>query len=77
MKAFVLPKLTNESFLSVGQFCDNNCSVCFHETNCNVICDNQIILTGTRNFNDKLYDVNLGPESQNKTSVQPKINYII
>ena len=36
-QAFVYPKLTNESLLSIGQLCDDNCLAIFSKRNIYVI----------------------------------------
>ena len=75
---FILPKLTNESLLSVSQLCDNDCSVQFHKNNCDIIHNNKIIMKDTRNFNDSLYDIKFSSSKMpNILQKGPKLNYII
>ena len=35
-QAYILSNLSNESLLSVGQLCDNNCEVLFKKNNCDI-----------------------------------------
>ena len=58
-QAYILPNLTNKSLLSVGQLCNNNCTVEFGKYFCDIKHKNQLILKGTRNFNDGLYGIEL------------------
>ena len=51
--------LSNESLLSVGQFCNNNCIAIFTKHKMHILKNNKIILQGHRNFNDGLWDVQI------------------
>ena len=62
-KTYAIPKLTNGSLLSVGQFCDQDCKVIFEKTKYSVEHNNQMLLTGPRNFNDDLWDIPLLPKN--------------
>ena len=55
--SFIFPGLSNESLLSVGQFCNNNCIAIFTKHKMYILKENKIILQGHRNFNDGLWDV--------------------
>ena len=74
-----MPKLTNESLISIGHFCDNDCEVLFKRFECIISHNNQQILQGIRNHIDGLWDLPL----RNKTieitkhKQQHTLNYII
>ena len=72
-KAYILPNLTNESLLSVGQLCDHNCTVEFNNFFCDIKHKNKLILQGLRNFKDGLYDIDMNQP----VSVQSTINYVV
>ena len=61
----VFKNLTSSSLLSVGQLCDDGCKVNFDDGHMIVSKDKSIILQGTRNKRDGLYDVTL---KQHKSS---------
>ena len=75
-KALSFPNLTNESLLSVGQLCNDNCEVKFDKNTVTVLKNEKVILKGKRNIRDNLYDINL-LQNQVTKPVQNKINYII
>ena len=57
--SFVLSGLSNESLLSVGQFCNDNCIAIFTKNKMYLLKQNKITLQGNRNFSDGLWDVKL------------------
>ena len=57
--SFIFPGLSNESLLSVGQFCNNNCIAIFTKHKMYILKENKIILQGHRNFSDGLWNVQL------------------
>ena len=57
--ALVFPQLTNESLISVGQLCDDNCIVKFDKKTVTVHKNNKLILHGNRCYDDKLYNLNI------------------
>lgn len=57
--ATIYPKITGSSLLSIGQLCDDNCTAVFTKTDMKVIKEKIVILEGTRNKNDGLWDVKL------------------
>ena len=78
-RAYILPILSNEFLLSVGQLCDYDCTVLFDKYFCDIHHKNKLILQGERNFNDGLYDVPLPPHNNLHTTsnnVNLKINYV-
>ena len=70
-KVLVYPQVTNESLLSVSQLTKDQCQVFFNETRAIVTKANKIILTGSKNPHDNLYDIILPNDHNNK------INFII
>ena len=73
-EVLIFPHLTNESLISIGQLCDDNCIVIFMKTNFFVTKNGQFLFQGPRNqHNGLLWDLK-GP--QTKPHLQ-KINYII
>ena len=57
--ATIYPKITGSSLLSIGQLCDDNCTAVFTKTDMKVIKEKNVILKGTRNKDDGLWDVKL------------------
>ena len=53
----VLPKLTSANLISIGQLCDDGCSIILDKTNMVAIKNNTIILKGKRNKLDELWDI--------------------
>ena len=54
-EALVYPGITNESLISIGQIYDNNCLGLFSKKNINILKEDRLILTGTRNSSDVLW----------------------
>ena len=77
--AYILPHLTNESLLSVGQFCDYDCNVLFRKRACYIAWNNQIILQGLWNCFDGLWDITLPTTKAILATQQPnfQLNYIV
>ena len=79
-KSLVYPAITNESLLSIGQLCDNDCIALFNKSSLHIFKDDKIIIKGTRNTKDGLWDVPFHTK-QNLPSSTPtsktSINYII
>ena len=55
--ALVLPKLGSASLISLGQLCDDGCSVVLRKKYLDVVKNGKVILKGTRNRQDKLWDI--------------------
>ena len=55
--ALIYPALKNASLLSIGQLCDDDCLAIFHKYFLWILKDQQIVLQGTRNKRDGLWDV--------------------
>lgn len=75
-EATIYPGLTNESLLSIGQFCDDNCMGLFTKTAVYIIKNNKILLHGYRNKKDGLWDIALPMQSHFKPCTR-KCNYVI
>ena len=59
LKTLIFPNLKNESLLSIGQLCDQNCRAIFDKYKMHILKDNQIILQGDRDGTDGLWKINL------------------
>ena len=53
----ILPDLKSVSLISIGQSCNDNCNVLLSKKNTYAIKQNEIILEGTRNHFDGLWDI--------------------
>ena len=69
--AMVLPGLKSSSLISLGQLCDDNCNVLLTKTHLYVIKNKKIILTGTRNINDGLWDIPIQRKINNNYKIPP------
>ena len=58
-EATIFPDLTSASLLSIGQLCNDDCTAIFTKQNMKVIKNEKVILHGTRNLSDGLWDVPL------------------
>ena len=52
--ASIVPGLNNASLLSVPQLCDDGCDVLFQKEKMYAVKDKQVVLSGTRNYRDRL-----------------------
>ena len=57
--------------LSMGQLCDDDCTVILQPETLQVIKDDAVILTGTRNHTDGLWDIPISSVPTPKTGVTP------
>ena len=81
--ATVLPNLKSSSLISLGQICDENCtivltkkkSIAVKDTNINIDVNNaSILFTGTRNVKDGLYDIPINKTTLHTANfVQPEL----
>ena len=55
--AKILPELRSSSLLSLGQLCDDDCDILLNKKKMYVIKDKELILQGTRNKLDGLWDI--------------------
>ena len=60
-EAHILPNLQSASLISIGKLCDDGCRVQFGKHSMNVFKNNDLILQGTRNIHDGLYDIPIRP----------------
>ena len=78
--ALVFPGLSNESLLSIGQLCDDNCVAIFTKNRVYVVKDNDLIMHGPRNRTDNLWDIQLPAHQRDKIQAAPTtscLSYII
>ena len=68
IKGLVFPQLTNESLLSIGQLCDQNCTAIFDKYKMKIYKNKQLIIQGYRDIQDGLWKLKLP---------QLNMNYII
>ena len=73
-KAHIIKGLTNASLISIGQLCDNNCIAIFDKHDLKIFQNKILVLSGKRNQNDGLWDINI--QNTNPTSTQ-QVNFII
>ncbi len=80
-QAFVLDNLKSASLVSLGQLCDDGCIVTLTKSTLQVIKNNEVIMTGHRNFNDGLWDIPLQqdqcPPRPPKSTIRHSVNVII
>ena len=55
--AFIFPDLKSASLISVGQLCDDGCTVTFTAEDVTATKNKQVVLHGDRNLEDKLWDI--------------------
>ena len=75
--AHVIPGLKSSSLLSMGQLCDDNCEIQLRKHDMVVRKNNHIILHGTRNTNDGLWDIDLQHPLHNTEITNHKLNVIV
>ena len=56
-QALILKNLQSSSLVSMGQLCDDDCTVVLTKNKLSVIKNNELILSGTRNRTDDLWDI--------------------
>ena len=69
--AMILTNLKSSSLISMGQLCDDGCVILLTEDKLRVLKNNKLILNGTRNGQDDLWDIPI-----RKTSMSPQ-NYTL
>ena len=55
----VFKGIQNSSLLSIGQLCDDDCVAVLKKKDINIYKDDKVIISGTRNFYDGLWDVEI------------------
>ena len=74
----ILTKLTSSSLISLGQLCNDDCEILLNKTTILAIKNKKVILRGTRNPNDKLWDIPIQKrEATNKNYTMPLIHPVI
>ena len=56
-EALVYPEITNESLLSIGQICNDNCLTLFSKKNIHIFKEDRLILTYIYSSSDGLWDI--------------------
>ena len=69
--ALILPQLMNNSLLSIGQLCDDDCVAVFNKHAMHLYKNAKLVLSGKRNTSDGLWDINFNPPIRTATE---KIN---
>ena len=67
----VFPDLHSTSLISLGQLCDDGCTIVLTNTGIFVFKQKEVILTGIRNLNDGLWDIPLHPPTVPSTPQSP------
>ena len=70
--AHVFKNLNSASLVSVAAMCDDGCEVVFDKHNAFIIKDNELVLQGYRNWNDKLWDIRLPKGNKKEQDPQQK-----
>lgn len=65
-KAMILPNLHSSSLISIGQLCDDGCSILLDKNKLWAIKNNIKILEDTRNQKDGLWDIPIGKTTISK-----------
>ena len=77
-KAIILPGLKSASLISIGQLCDDNCTVLLNKRKLLAIKEKQVILEGSRNYSDGLWDITIYKTNiQDSNYFTPKIHLSI
>ena len=58
-KAHIFPCIKSSSLISIGQLCDDGCTVVLNNKEIGIYKNNTIILRGKRNFTDGLWDITI------------------
>ena len=74
--ASIVPGLNNSSLLSVPQLCDDGCDVLFRREKMYAVKDKKVVLSGTRNYRDRLWDVPLPYEYPVQKTVMQEENFV-
>jgi hypothetical protein len=74
-KAMILPGLKSASLISIRQLYDDNCAVLLNKTKLIAVKNKQIILQGSRNFTDGLWDIPVFKQSITKENFKIPQNH--
>ena len=66
----ILPSLKSASLVSLGQLCDDNCTVALHKNKIEVFKNKVKLLQGPRNMHDGLWDIHIPTQIQHKNNIQ-------
>ena len=73
--AMVLPKLRSSNLISLGQLCDDGCSITLNKHTMKAIKNKKVVLEGTRNKTDGLWDIPIQKRTLTiNACIQPKIH---
>ena len=72
--AMILPGLEGASLISIGQLCDDDCKVFLDKKTLLAVKDQKIIIQGTRNILDGLWDIPVYKQSITNNNYIKKIN---
>jgi hypothetical protein len=72
-KVHIFKDLQSASLISLGQLCDDNCVVTLDKKKLQVTKNNKLLLQGTRNPSDGLWDI---PITIPPTRLQPRLSHI-
>ena len=72
--AAIVPWLKSASLISIPQLCDDDCEVLLNKKKLYAI-KNEVILSGTQNYRDKLWDISLPYEYSMDTTVIQENNH--
>ena len=61
--------IQNSSLLSIGQLCDDDCVAVLKKRDINIYKDDKVIISGTRNYYDGLWDVEIPVRSTPLTNI--------
>ena len=78
--AAILKDLISASLISFGQLCDDDCQVLLDKDECRVTKANNLVMHGTRNKTDGLWDIPIGNSPVHQKAhptIQQRINIII
>ena len=65
----VFDGIQNSSLLSIGQLCDDDCVAVLKKRDINIYKDDKCIISGTRNYYDGLWDVEIPVKSTPLTTI--------
>jgi hypothetical protein len=69
----IVPSLSSQSPLSIGQFCDAGCKVAFDAETVTVSHDNEVLLTGQRTPLTRLWHLDVPAKSDDASPVAPAL----
>ena len=69
--AMISPGLKSSSLMSLGQLCDDDCTIILAKQKSFVMKNRKVIITGTRNSHDGLWDIPMSTKIQNNCTAPP------